>query len=69
MTWTAAKVREELPDVQVRWSDGKVYTFVVRGRLLRYASVRPFDIGSAVQLQYSWDTIAASLNSGKPLTF
>jgi hypothetical protein len=61
--WTAAKVRDELPDVQVKV--GKtVYTGKVRGRKNAFAGVHWGPTSSA---EWAWQTIANALNNGRPL--
>lgn len=64
--WTVERVKDELPDVQVL-VDGKSYRMIVRGRKLPFAQVRPFEVGSAVQYEFAWSTIADCLNRGVPL--
>ena len=64
--WTAQRVKEELPDVDIL-VDGRVYHMIVRGRQLPFAHVQPFDVGSAVVYEFSWQTIADCLNKGVPL--
>jgi len=65
-TWTAERVRKELPAVNVL-IDGHIYEMGVYGRLCEFAGVRPFEYGSAVCYTFAWETIAHSLNTGKPL--
>lgn len=68
--WTAKTVRQDLPDVQVKFMQaGKpvVITCIVSGRKETYATVRPFSNGSAMSWSFSWDAIARSLNTGRPL--
>ena len=69
--WTARRVREELPDVQVMFRKLGVPCYihcVVRGRKNRFATVRPFHIGSwSVSWEFAWDTIAHSMNTGEAL--
>jgi hypothetical protein len=61
--WTATKVREELPDVQVKV--GKtVYAAKVRGRKNAFASVLWGQTSSA---EFAWQTIANCLNNERPL--
>ena len=64
-TWTVARVKEELPDVQVM-HHGKVVTMQVRGRKLGFAFVSTF-MDTSVSLEYAWSTVARSLNTGRPL--
>jgi hypothetical protein len=62
---TAESVRQDLPAVQVKVGR-KVVDAMVCGRLNQYATV--FVHGYAhPQWTFSWDAIAHSLNSGKPL--
>lgn len=66
-SWTAAKVRELLPDVKIKCGR-KHYTGRIYGRLNKFATItiwfedRPYQ-----DFTYSWDTIAHALNTGKPL--
>ena len=64
--WTAQRVKDELPDVDIL-VDNKLYRMIVRGRQLPFAHVQPFDVGSAVVYEFSWQTIADCLNKGVPL--
>ena len=77
--WTPADVREYLPDVKVRFSGvlplsngtkqtinvPQVIDCITCGRLNEFATVRVH--GYALSWQFSWDAIARSLNTGKPL--
>lgn len=66
MDWTAEKVRAELPDVKVRTTrKGQPVTAVVRGRFNSFATVGIVE--TAIAAEFTWDAVAASLNSGKPL--
>jgi hypothetical protein len=63
MMWTAAKVREELPDVQVKV--GKViYNARVRGRKNQFATIF---WGPSYSAEFAWQTIANCLNNNRPL--
>lgn len=77
--WTAAKVREELPTVQVKIGR-KVVQGRVSGRKNQFATVsvtngsmskRFPSFGSHAPIfmdwSFAWDTIAHSLNTGKAL--
>lgn len=79
MAWTAARVREELPDVQVKIGR-KVVQGRVSGRLNQFATVSvtngstskrfpSFGSHAPIFMDWSvaWDTIAHSLNTGKAL--
>ena len=71
MTWTVQRVKDELPDVEVQSKDyqGKPITTKCRvhGRMNKFATVRPFYLGSAKFWEYSWQTICDCLNSDRPL--
>ena len=67
---TEQNVREALPDVQVTFMQaGKPVTItcIVRGRKNEFATVQPFEYGSATSWQFSWAAIRDSVNSGNPL--
>ena len=77
--WTAQTVRQDLPDVRVKvdtvcfrdnpaWAKptGRIMTGQVRGRLYEFATVSIYGYAYP-QWQFSWESIANSLNSGKPL--
>lgn len=77
--WTAETVRQGLPNVQVRYSGilpkangtkeivstPQVITCGVCGRLNQFATV--FVHGYALRWEFSWEAIAHSLKTGKPL--
>lgn len=62
--WTADSVREDLPDVRVKVM-GEVKDARVCGRLNQFAMV--YLHGYPASWEFSWDAVAHSLNSGKPL--
>ena len=64
--WSAYKVREELPDVQVN-HNGSILDCRVAGRLNSYATVFSSTGSAFPRWQFSWEAIANSLNSGRPL--
>lgn len=64
-TWTAEKVKRELPEVQVRLPNGKIVDAVVRGRNNRFATVGTIDLNHS--WEFAWKTIAWALNGGTPL--
>lgn len=69
--WTPETVKSQLPNVDVRFiSAGMPITIscVVRGRKNKFATVAPYEFGSATAWEFSWQAIANSLNSGKPLS-
>ncbi len=62
--WTGADVREYLPDVLLV-HNARVVNARVCGRLNQFATV--FIHGYHYSWQFAWDTIAHSINTGKPL--
>jgi hypothetical protein len=71
--WTAQRVRDELPDVDVKIGK-KVLRARLSGRLNAFATVSVTNSGTPrrgwqlfMDWHFSWDTIARCLNSGKPL--
>ena len=70
MDWTVERVKQELPEVQVRfnWRGGPTtIQCVVCGRKNKFATVMPFEFGSATKWQFAWETIARALNTDKAL--
>jgi hypothetical protein len=77
--WTVEAVRRELPDLKVIGKDDKIYVGRLLGRLNDVATIvlyRPDGnivnhpiTGGDISTQFSWATIAAVLNSKKPITF
>ncbi len=65
MTWTVADVKEELPEVKVLVESHNIARAKVYGRSLDFASVMLLEDGR--HFEFSWDTIARSLNTGRPL--
>ncbi len=63
--WTAERVKEELPNVSVLVESHNLARGWVHGRSLDFAEV--FLPSDGRHFQFAWDTIAKSLNSGKPL--
>jgi hypothetical protein len=67
--WTVARVKEELPAVQVQLPDGRVLTAEVDGRREPQAWVHvEIQAGVWLHYQYAWACLVRSLNSGRPLT-
>lgn len=66
--WTVSEVKDKLPDVRVVGNTGKEYKASVRGRRERFAyvSVDTPEWGP-VATEFTWEAVAASLNSGYPL--
>jgi hypothetical protein len=63
--WTPERVKEELPDVQVRLADRRtIVTGNVRGRKLQFAVVY---LPDDRREEFAWSTLANSLNNGTPL--
>lgn len=62
--WTVARVKNELPDVQVKTLTG-VLTCRVAGSKNKFASVYAPSTGHT--WEYSWDAVCRALNTGKPL--
>ena len=72
--WTIATVKRDLPSVSIRIVKGKIVTGRVSGRLNQFATVSVPNTGTLhsnsiifADGQFSWEAIAHSLNSGKPL--
>ena len=65
MTWTPEKVKDDLPNVKVKFPDGHTMLAMVSGRKLKFA-------GLHVRLheqwltagRCSWETLARVLNNG-----
>jgi hypothetical protein len=66
MKWTAAKVREELPQVQIHLN-GRVFNANVSGRRNAFATVWTREPGFEFSVDVSWNTLARCLNSGHPV--
>jgi hypothetical protein len=76
MNWTPAKVKSELPDVEVVWN-GKKYQARVSGRLLPFAQVtlawkaergrKYMTPIMGPHFEFAWETIAGALNNGRTL--
>jgi len=63
---TAGSCREDLPAVRVKVDDGRIFDCQTCGRLNEFATV--FVHGYAFpNWQFSWQAIADSLNTGRPL--
>jgi hypothetical protein len=62
---TVKEVKEIMPDVHVR-INGQVLPAWVRGRLLDYPKVYPQGI-DCMGIEYSWEAITYSFNTGIPL--
>ena len=62
--WTIQKVKDELPKIVVIYNDEK-FLCQVSGRKLHFAHVHSLESGHI--WEYSWETIARSLNSNMPL--
>lgn len=68
--WTPEQVREALPQVSVLFHHNGApieILCIVSGRKNKFATVRPFEFGSATEWTFSWDAIAHSLNTGNAL--
>ena len=67
MTWTIAKVKEELPPVKVRGSGGKKFDGYVIGRMNQFATVVINTDAGPATFDFAWVTIANALNNGRSL--
>jgi hypothetical protein len=65
MMWTPDRVRDELPDVTVRFAGGLMRTGRVGGRRLPFARVTCTGMLGGVEV--AWKTIADCLNSDTPI--
>lgn len=66
--WTPERVREDLPDVQVRLADRKtIVKGSVRGRRNEFATVFLTIGGNEVREEFAWSTISRCLNNRTPL--
>lgn len=67
--WDAEKVREELPDVRVKLSSGKIVVGQVKGRELEFAHVIVYLEDGYVNrnVEVAWSTIADCLNRGSAI--
>lgn len=63
-TWTADRVRKELPNVPVLLNNQEYATGVIAGRLNRFAAVRLDSEPTGATWEVSWDTLASILNRG-----
>ncbi len=61
--WTAQRVKDELPRVDVLLN-GKLLPGRVLGRMNRFATVH---FGNHMYFEWAWDTIASCLNRRVPL--
>ena len=59
--WTKERVRRELPDIQVRHTNGEVRTGFITGRDNLFGTVAP------VMVEVSWATLAHCLNQNRPV--
>lgn len=64
LPWTVERVREELPDVTVDWAGVVTIHGKAVGRQNRFARV--YD-GNRYVGEWSWEAVARSLNTGRPL--
>lgn len=67
--WTVEKAKELLPDIQVKVGE-KLYLAKVGGRKNPFAGVQLYDEDKnrpGGPIEYSWEAIVRSLNTGKPL--
>ena len=64
--WTPATVREDLPDVTVRFR-GREVQCITFGRQCDFARVQLQGARDVPAWEFSWDAIARSLNTGRPL--
>lgn len=65
-THTIASVRRDLPPVTLKIGH-TVYPAHVAGRLLPFPRVWTRVDGVLLDFEFAWKTIAAALNSGRPL--
>ena len=64
--WTAARVRDELPDVKIDFN-GRIYPAIVRGRLCEFAGVIVPETG--LRCDVAWETVAHCLNANRPILY
>lgn len=62
---TVAQVKKELPNVKLKIGK-RVTTGKVTGRMNKFASVHEFGKLGTVY-KFSWEAVARSVNSGRPL--
>lgn len=72
MNWTIARVKSELPDVRLQIGR-KIVSARLSGRLNQFATVSTTNdfprrgVPLFADWEFSWETIARSLNSGRAL--
>ncbi len=80
MTWTIARVKEELPDVQMAMPDGEVIDVMITGRRERYPQIsplatwnRPSEWPNSARYTggctVSWPTLVHCLNTNQPVRY
>lgn len=67
--WTVARVRAELPGVDVLTEGGKRVAGRVCGRENDFPTVWVGSGENARSAEFAWSTIAHCLNTGRPLRF
>ena len=67
--WTAESAKEQLPMVKVDYGKGIILDAHTCGRMNDFCKVwfRGLGNGEIVEASFSWEAIANSLNSNKPL--
>jgi len=66
--WTVEKVKEELPEIQVRLPMGETVTGHVRGRKKNFATIH-LEGNVLDPFECRWKTIANCLNNNKPVIY
>jgi hypothetical protein len=65
--WTGADVKNYLPDVRVKVDGRVIDNCQVCGRLNKFATVFVKGSKGFYRVEYAWETIAHSINTGNPL--
>ena len=67
MKWTADLVKEELPNIRVKFADGTELDASLAGRYRKLPEINVKVYGSWLSTSATWETIAHALNEGRPL--
>lgn len=67
-TWTAERVKDELPDVKVKLKSGKTVTGKVSGRKNQFANVVVKTGDGDITEEFAWTTLARALNNNTSVT-
>ena len=68
MKWTADLVKEELPNIRVKFADGTELDASLTGRYRKHPEISVKVHGSWLSTSATWETIAHTLNEHRPLS-